>query len=119
MQIFDLSKCPEFIAGDSTILRQLIHPDKGDFNIRYSMAHARVEPGKSSLKHSLKSSEIYYILEGKGKMHINDETAIVATGQLIYIPPYATQYIENIGSTDLIFLCIVDPAWKTEDEVVE
>jgi mannose-6-phosphate isomerase-like protein (cupin superfamily) len=61
---------------------------------------------------------VYFILEGEGRMHINDETAILRAGQLVFIPPYATQYIENIGDVDLKFLCIVDPAWRKEDEVV-
>ena len=28
------------------------------------------------------------------------------------------QCIENIGTGDLIFYCIVDPAWREEDEIV-
>jgi len=35
---------------------------------------------------------------------------------VIYIPPNSVQRIKNIGPNDLIFLCIVDPAWKPEDE---
>ena len=118
MHIKHIKDCEEFIAGDSTILREVIHPDKDNFAIRYSLAHARVEPGNSSVIHSLRSSEVYYILEGEGRMHINDETALVSAGQLIYIPPFAVQYIENVGQVDLKFLCIVDPAWRKEDEVV-
>lgn len=36
----------------------------------------------------------------------------------IYIPPHSKQFIENNGSVNLKFLCIVDPAWKPEDEEV-
>jgi len=28
------------------------------------------------------------------------------------------QYIENTGSGNLQFLCIVEPAWKPEDEII-
>jgi len=28
------------------------------------------------------------------------------------------QYIENTGDSDLKFLCIVDPAWREENEEV-
>ncbi len=52
-------------------------------------------------------------------MHINDESEAVYPGQTIYIPPNAKQCISNTGESDLIFLCIVDPAWKDEDEVLE
>lgn len=114
----DLKKCEEIVAGDNTILRELLNPQKEDISIRYSLAHARLKPGQKSLGHRLKSSEVYYILEGQGEMHIDDEKENVSKGQAIYIPPNAVQKIKNIGTTDLSFLCIVDPAWKPEDEEV-
>ena len=118
MFIKDLKQCEEFIAGDNTILRELLHPAKADLNLRYSLAHAVVKPGKTSRPHRLKTSEVYYILEGEGVMHIDDESASVRPGHAIYIPPNAKQYIHNAGKTDLVFLCIVDPAWRKEDEEV-
>jgi mannose-6-phosphate isomerase-like protein (cupin superfamily) len=118
MYITDLSTCAEFIAGDNTILRELLHPGKVALELRYSLAHATVKPGKTSYEHYLLTSEVYYILEGKGVMHIGEETCEVIPGQTIYIPPKAWQCIHNSGSGDLRFLCIVDPAWKKEDEVV-
>jgi len=118
MFIKDLKDCEEFIAGDNTVLRQLLHPDKATLDIRYSLAYAVLHPGKASQPHRLKTSEVYYILEGEGIMHINDESEKVHVGQVIYIPPHAKQWIENIGTSDLTFLCIVDPAWRPEDEEV-
>ena len=114
----DLKHCEEFLAGDKTSLRELLHPDKADLSLRYSLAHAVVKPGNKSSRHALTTSEVYYILEGEGIMHIGNEHAAVHTGQAVYIPPKAVQYIENIGSSDLKFLCIVDPAWRVEDEVI-
>ncbi len=118
MFVIDLKNCEEFIAGDNTILRELLHPDKANLNLRYSLAHARVKPGKASYHHKLKTSEVYYILEGEGIMHIDGESRKVFPHQSIYIPPDAVQFIENTGQSDLIFLCIVDPAWRLEDEEV-
>jgi mannose-6-phosphate isomerase-like protein (cupin superfamily) len=119
MLIRDLNDCAEFIAGDSTILRELLRPAEELPSLRYSLAHAVLRPGDTSTPHKLKTaSEVYYILEGEGVMHIEGETARVGPGQAVYIPPDARQFIENTGSTDLRFLCIVDPAWTAEDEVV-
>ena len=118
MLIRDFNNCAEFIAGDKTILRELLHPQKTDLKLGYSLAHAKVLPGQASQPHRLKSSEVYYILSGQGIMHINAEKALVKTNQAIYIPPGARQHVENTGTVDLIFLCIVDPAWKPEDEEV-
>jgi len=118
MFIKDLQACEEFIAGDNTILRELLHPDKASLDIRYSLAHAMLKPGKTSQPHSLKTSEVYYILEGVGLMSIDAELAEVSPGQAIYIPPLAKQFIKNTGTSDLKFICIVDPAWRLEDEIV-
>ncbi|MBD2388870.1 cupin domain-containing protein [Cylindrospermum sp. FACHB-282] len=118
MLIQKLNNCPEFIAGDSTLLRELLHPDKQPLALRYSLAHATVPVGETSQPHSLSTSEVYYILSGTGEMHINDETQIVEPGDAVYIPPDARQFIHNNGSQPLVFICIVDPAWRKEDETV-
>lgn len=108
----------EIIAGDDSILRELLHPQKQDLHIRYSLAHAKVLPGRATKPHRLKTSEVYYILTGNGLMHIDEERSEVGAECTVYIPPGATQYIENTSDSDLNFLCIVDPAWRKEDEEV-
>jgi mannose-6-phosphate isomerase-like protein (cupin superfamily) len=118
MLIKDLRRCEELVAGDNTVLRELLHPAKEELELRYSLAHAIVRPGRESLPHRLRTSEVYYILAGEGTMFINGESAPVGHGQAVYIPPHAVQYIRNDGDTDLEFLCIVDPAWRSEDEEV-
>ncbi len=118
MFIKNLIDCEEFTAGDGSKLRELLHPDKADIDIRYSLAHAIVRPGQTATLHSLKTSEVYYIMEGEGIMHIDEESSKVHSGAAIYIPPGSKQYIHNSGKTDLVFLCIVDPAWRREDEEI-
>src|SRR3989338_4748201 len=103
MFIRDLKNCDEFTAGDNTALRELLHPDKANLKLRYSLAHAVIKPGKTSREHRLKTSEVYYILEGTGIMHIDDESAPVHPDQAVYIPPQANQFIYNSGNSDLKF----------------
>lgn len=57
-------------------------------------------------------------MEGEGGMYINNERKRVSAGQAVYIPPNSIQQIRNTGTKELIFLCIVDPAWQPEDEEV-
>ncbi|QQE64577.1 mannose-6-phosphate isomerase [Leptolyngbya sp. BL0902] len=118
MLIRKLLDCPEFVAGDGTRLRELLHPDKQDIALRYSLAHAIVPVGQVSLPHALTTSEVYYILSGSGEMHIDDESQRVEPGDAIYIPPNARQCIRNVGDVPLVFICLVDPAWRKEDETV-
>ncbi len=119
MLVVDPKDCPLFVAGDKTKLRELLHPDKRDVALRYSLAHATVEAGQQSTPHRLRTSEVYYILSGVGTMHIDGEQQRVQAGQTVYIPPNATQFIANDGAESLVFLCIVDPAWRADDEEVD
>jgi len=119
MLVRRLSKLKEIIAIDETILREIINPlhDDGNLKLGYSIAHAIVKPGKASLSHRIKtSSEIYYILKGSGRMYVDKVSKDVGPSDTIYVPPNATQYIQNTGDTDLVFLCIVYPSWRAEDE---
>ena len=118
MLIKKFSDCTEIIAGDSTILRETLSGRNDAVECRYSLAHARLSPGTQSLRHALKTTEVYFIIKGIGVMHIGDETQEVGERDTIYIPPQSVQYIENTGPDELEFMCIVDPAWQVEDEIV-
>lgn len=110
--------CQEIIAGDNCILRELLSSLNDKVESRYSIAHAKVPVGVKTFKHALKTTEVYFIIKGKGKMHINDEIEGVEMYDTIYIPPNAVQFIENTGKEELEFICIVDPAWKKENEII-
>jgi mannose-6-phosphate isomerase-like protein (cupin superfamily) len=120
MLIRDVRTTHLFTAGDRTHLRELLHPkDEPACTNRFSIAHAFLRQGEASLPHRLKtSSETYYILAGRGEMHIAGEKEEVGEGQAVFIPPGAVQWIENTGEGDLVILAVVDPAWREEDEEV-
>lgn len=107
-----------FRAGDSSFLQEILHPAKEPVAVGYSLAHASVGPGERTLPHRLRTTEVYYILEGRGLMRVGDERAEVGPGDAVVIPPGEAQSIENIGTGVLAFLCIVDPAWRAEDEEI-
>ena len=118
MQIYRLAEQPVFDGGDGTVLRELFHPDHDSVDVRYSLAHATLAKGEKTLLHRLKTVEVYYILAGHGKMHIEDDVQDVFPEEVVYIPAHTVQWIENVGTSDLVFLCLVDPAWKVEDEEI-
>lgn len=119
MKIKKLKNCPQITAGDGTLLREILHPERDHpFAGRYSLAHAVVPAGKTSLKHRLNTDEVYYILTGRGQMHIDNESREVEAGDAVEIPPGCVQWISNTADSDLEFLCIVDPAWRAEDEEI-
>ena len=118
MIIRSLKDTASFGAGDASLLKELLHPAKEPLAIGYSLAHAEVGAGERTRPHRLKSAEVYFILEGRGRMHVGPETAEVGTGQAVYVPPGEVQFIESAGPGPLRFLCLVDPAWTPGDEEV-
>jgi mannose-6-phosphate isomerase-like protein (cupin superfamily) len=107
---------PEFLAGDHTRLREIFHPAKHPLKIGYSLAYGRLTAGQRSKWHVLDSSEVYYFLSGHGRFMIDNEATSVEAGSTLYVPPGGKQSLENTGDKDIEFLCLVDPAWNTEQE---
>ena len=109
---------PVFLAGDHTNLREIFHPAKHQLTLSYSLAHGTLGPGQRSKWHVLASSEVYYFIAGQGCFMLDDKMVAVEAGTTLYVPPGGKQSLENTGSRELEFLCMVDPAWRTEDETV-
>jgi mannose-6-phosphate isomerase-like protein (cupin superfamily) len=61
---------------------------------------------------------VYYFLSGRGEFRIGDESTTVGTGTVVYVPPGGIQSLSNTGTEIVEFLCLVDPAWKPEDEEI-
>ncbi|MBN1193976.1 MAG: cupin domain-containing protein [Methanomicrobiaceae archaeon] len=103
---------------DRSLHAEILHPDReGEPALNCSIARARVPAGEATLPHRLTvSAEVYYIIAGEGIMHIGDETARVHPDMLVFIPPGAVQHTMNAGASDLVFLCTVDPRWRSADE---
>lgn len=118
MRLKNLNHCQQIIANDLTVLRELFHPEHDGWPVSYSLAHAVIPAGKRSIRHHLEgSSEVYYILSGRGRMHINAEEQDVTSGDALLIPAGAVQFLENTGEEDLIFLAIVEPAWQPQNDI--
>ena len=119
MNIKKIEEIESFSAQEGTEIRQIFSPVNTDNAIRCSLAHCTINPGNSSKPHTMKTSEIFYILQGSGIIHVDKEQKEITKNETIFVPPMSKQFIENNGEIDLIVLCIVDPAWKQEDEVME
>ena len=105
------------IQGDEgTVIKQYFQPHDTLNKINYSLAQFTLEPGKKSKLHKIRSSEIYYILEGNGDLNVNEDTYHLEKDDSVYVPPNSRQFIENTGKDNFRFLCIVEPAWKADDD---
>lgn len=106
-----LSACVPMIANDGCRVFELLHPRHTQAELPYSLAVAEVEPGMSSYRHVLEQAEVYFLLDGHGLMHVDDETREVTVGDAVLIPPGAVQWIDNLGPQTLRFVALVSPPW--------
>lgn len=108
-----------FVTSDLSRVVEVFHPDREALpeGMACSIAHARVAAGAATAPHTLATStEVYWVLSGRGRMHVGDETADIGPGETVLIPPDSVQWIETLGDEELVFLCVVTPPWSAEDD---
>jgi len=107
-----------YTTQDGSEIRELMHPNTHG-NKSQSIAEAIVKPNEKTLLHKhIESEEIYFIMQGKGKMTLANKTIQVTTGDTICIMPGIKHNIENIGSENLKILCCCSPAYSHEDTIL-
>lgn len=79
-----------------------------------SIARARLEPGKTTRRHSLAgTTERYVIIEGAGEVELGESGPTeVSVGDVVIFPPGVPQRITNPGAVDLVFLAICTPRFE-------
>jgi mannose-6-phosphate isomerase-like protein (cupin superfamily) len=83
---------------------------------RCSLAEEALPPGKSvGRHHHLETEEVYYILQGEGRMTVGSETRAVAAGDAIFIPRRSSHTLTNTGQTPMTILLVCGPAYAYED----
>ena len=112
MLIRSESSCHTFTANDGCSIKELLHPARLGIELGFSLAVAEVAAGESTFRHVLSHDEVYYLIAGRGRMHIDDDTQMVQPGDAVMIPRNSVQWIENTGDETLKFVAIVSPPWS-------
>lgn len=108
-----------FEAKDKTAIKEIIHPKNDGVPLNYSLAHASLKAGESSLPHCLVNQfELYFFLSGSGRVIVNDEVRAVKNGDVVLVPKGARQYVENQGNEPMEMLCIVSPPWREDEDLL-
>ncbi|MGC9781006.1 MAG: cupin domain-containing protein [Candidatus Heimdallarchaeota archaeon] len=87
-------------------------------NNEYSIAYGELAVGEKNKKHKLEMQELYYIIQGIGKIIVESREEVIKKGALIIIPENTTQQIQNTGQEKLKFLMIVNPPFDSEKEEI-
>ena len=118
MDIYNINDVPAFTTKDGSEIRELL-AHRNSCIKNQSLAEARLPPGASTTPHHHPSTEeIYYILEGTGRMRIEEQQQDVGPGDAIAIEPGAVHTITNTGTQTLKFLCCCAPGYEHEDTVL-
>jgi mannose-6-phosphate isomerase-like protein (cupin superfamily) len=118
MHIVNIGEAEPFVTKDGSEIRELL-AHRNSCIRKQSLAEARVAPGQSTQRHyHLQTEEIYYILQGVGRLHVGDERRDVGPGDAIAIPPGEPHFITNTGEMTLLFLCCCTPGYEHEDTVL-
>ena len=121
MDVFNRDAVPVFVTKDTSIIREILSPTNAPASVaRQSLAEATLPPGAATEAHyHPNTEELYYILQGEGRMRIGPEVRAVRPGDGIAIPPGVPHQILNPGEReDLVFLCCCVPAYTHEDTVM-
>jgi mannose-6-phosphate isomerase-like protein (cupin superfamily) len=118
MDIHNIADVPAFTTKDGSEIRELL-AHRNSCIRKQSLAEARLTPGARTTPHyHPHTEEIYYLLEGTGRMQIDGEIRDVKPGDAIAIPPGAVHTIENTGAGLLKFLCCCAPGYEDADTVL-
>jgi len=118
MEIVNRNRVQAFVTKDASEIREILAPRNSAIQ-RQSLAEATLHPGQASVEHCHpRTEEIYYILQGTGRIKVGEEAREVLPGDGIAIPPGQRHRIRNTGKEDLVFLCCCVPAYEHEDTVL-
>jgi len=118
MEVVNVNDTKSFVTKDSAEIREILAPTNSSL-ANQSLAEAKVLPRRCTQEHfHPKAEEIYSILQGKGKMRVEDETRYVEASDGVVMLPRQKHKTWNTGDDDLVFLCCCSPAYTHEDTIL-
>jgi mannose-6-phosphate isomerase-like protein (cupin superfamily) len=118
MDVQNITQVPAFVTKDGSEIRELL-AHRNSCIRNQTLAEARLRAGAGTTPHHhVQTEEIYYILEGQGRMQVGEECREVTVGDAIAIQPGALHQLTNTGTQVLKFLCCCAPGYEHEDTVL-
>jgi mannose-6-phosphate isomerase-like protein (cupin superfamily) len=112
VKVASLDAARAFTTADGSTIRELWHTEA------QSLAEASLDVGQATTRHyHAASEEIYFVLEGRGRMELDGEVREVGPGDAVLIPPGARHQIT--AGEELRFLCCCAPPYSDDDTFFE
>ena len=74
-----------------------------------TLAWTRLEPGHEPRPHSHSYEQIVYIISGRVRFTVGDQSAEIGPGGMLVVPPNVEHYAETIGDEPALDLSIFTP----------
>lgn len=74
-----------------------------------------IEPGGSQRIHHHAAEQVYFILEGRGRMTVGEETREVSAGDCVFIPGDSPHGLENRSESPLRYVSAAAPSFAAGD----
>ena len=114
MEFFTNKYPAEKSEDGATVWAMLSDEEKEQAGVQ--LAYGYLLPGKTATLHMhQKSDEIYYVMCGKGIMHLGEQQYPVTKGSIAFIPKEMPHSLENNSNQNLEVVCISSPAYQKDD----
>jgi quercetin dioxygenase-like cupin family protein len=74
-----------------------------------TLAWGMLQPGHETNPHSHPHEQLVYIVQGRVRFTVGDESAVVEAGDMLVVPSGVEHWAENLGSEEAIDLSIFSP----------
>ena len=109
MDVGNLDAAVPFTTRDGSTIREVLHTPA------QSLAEATLRPGQATDRHyHAASEEIYFFLEGGGRIEVDDVERDVVPGDAVLIPPGSWHRL-TAGEAGARFLCVCAPPYAHDD----
>ena len=86
-----------------------IDPQKMYDTLHAKVMHVTFQPGEAQAKHVNRVAVLFYILEGNGRIEVNDDVANIEKGSVIESPANSQHCLYNDGDSIMRVLVIKTP----------
>ena len=91
-------------AGEGVSKQVLISSDEGP---NFAMRKFKIQPGGSMPNHTNLVEHEQYVVSGRARIGIGDQTFEVQPGDVVFIPAEIPHWYQTLGDEPFEFLCLI------------
>ncbi len=92
------------VAGQDTTIQVLISSQEGP---NFALRRFVMQKGGGMPRHTNTVEHEQYVLRGRARIGIGEETYEVKPGDVVFIPEGAVHFYQNLGDEPFEFLCVI------------